>query len=97
MQVVLKPSVLDEIHKRLSEADRRNRKVDHIIVSPEEYAELRGNIACPPMFSQNPCVEMKTITLGRGLERMRFASRETLYDYPLYVVPAEYHAINFFN
>jgi hypothetical protein len=49
------------------------------------------------MFSQNPCVEMKTITLGRGLERMRFASRETLYDYPLYVVPAEYHAINFFN
>ena len=99
MQVVLKPSVIDAIHKRLAEAERQYRKVDHIIVTPEEFNEIkymtdvRVSFLSPLSKVVDPYMTFKTIELKHPTkvgQRMRFASHETLFGHPLYVVPAEF-------
>ena len=96
MKVVLKPSILDAIYNRIKEADARNRKVDYILVTPEEFDEIRyeasPNIS-PLSMGRNPCaeVEFKTVTLTNRCDphgpKRTFASHNTLFGYPLYVVP----------
>lgn len=41
MKVVLKTTVLDRILEDITKAERENRLVDYVLVTPDEYAKLR--------------------------------------------------------
>lgn len=64
MKVVLKASVLEAIQKRIDEAKRNRREIEHIIVSEEEYAQLRHECYRGELdmgfnnYMRNPCAEM---------------------------------------
>jgi len=97
MKVVLKPSILDEIRKRIQEAMMNHRRVDYILVTPQEYDDVRNQVS-PSWYgltssSMPSDATFKIIELDHAYERYakrRFASHETLMGYPLYVVPSEY-------
>ena len=96
MKVVLKPSVLDAIYERISDAKRCNRKVDYILVTRQEYDEVRCEAV--PNWALSAAaiprdVTVRTVELEHPYKKYdsyRFASYETLYGFPLYVVPPEY-------
>lgn len=63
MKVVLKASILDEVHKRIAAAKRERRIIEHIIVTDEEYAQLRhecfrGELDMGFSMYSNPCAEI---------------------------------------
>ncbi|WP_025135269.1 hypothetical protein [Achromobacter sp. DH1f] len=43
MHVAIKQTILDKILKRIHEIKRDNREPEYIVVTPEEYCELRGD------------------------------------------------------
>jgi len=95
MKVVLKPTVLDEIYERIDDATRRNRKVAHILVTPEEYAEIVRWSASPPRSANlSPSADkLPTILLEnphQNYAARRFTAHTKFLDLPLYVVPPEY-------
>lgn len=87
MKVVLKPSILDEILTRIRDAESKGRKVDYILVTPEEMGEIAHQMR-PDYLS---CYNLKTITLTDRTDpsgpKRTFSSRYTLFGYPLYIVP----------
>lgn len=108
MKVVLKTTVLDRIIEDIDKARRAGRLVDYVLVTPEEYAQLRNdgradrvvenNLYRFPPRDVSPCDTFKTWDFayqgthpnlhGRSI---RVPGNETIYGYPLLVVPAEYH------
>jgi hypothetical protein len=96
MKVVLKPSILDEIYKRIRDAEMSHRKVDYILVTPQEYDDVRYQAR--PDLGLSPSsmpsdAKFQTIELDSPYQRyskIRFASHDTLFGFPLYVVPPEY-------
>lgn len=101
MKVVLKASILDAIYKRIEAAKRDRREILHIIVTEEEYAQLRhecyrGELDMGFSFYNKPDFNMtvKTIDLDdpdrRDYGRTRFLTREKLLGYDLYVVPERF-------
>jgi len=101
MKVVLKPSIIDEIYKRIRDAEMGHRKVDYILVTPEEFDEIRyqarPNLSPVAMDYRNPFAEVsfKTVTLTDRTDpcgpKRTFASHNTLFGYPLYVVPNHFN------
>lgn len=95
MKVVLKPTILDAIYERLDDAKRRNREVAHILVTPEEYAELvrwspselrSANLS--PNADKLPTVLLENT--HQNYAARRFTSHTKFLEFPLYVVPPEY-------
>lgn len=98
MQVVLKPSVIDEILKKLTDAERMNRKVDYIRVTPEEMDEIHHHVHGAFSWQyrgDKTDARYTTITLTDGRDphgpKRTFASSYQLFGHPLYVVPNYFH------
>lgn len=95
MKVVLKPTVIDAIYERIDDAKRRNREVDYILVTSEEYAEIVRWSSSPQRSAHiSPSYEaFQTISLENLHQKhatKRFASQGKLLGFTLYVVPPEY-------
>lgn len=43
MKIVFKDSIFDVLSKRISDAHRANKKIDYILVTEEEYADMRAD------------------------------------------------------
>lgn len=95
MKVVLKASICEAIHARLIEAQRRNRKVDYILVTPEEYADLRREVNSPLGWGHAPTDSFRTIELKnpsptREYPYVRFPIAGQYQGFDLFVVPSRF-------
>lgn len=84
MKVVLKVTVLDRIVEQFNKARAGRQEVDHVVISHDEYSELRGDRRCMDYISSPPiwCMPSDTsvsqeLTI-RDFELVNMAARGAL-------------------
>lgn len=99
MKVVLAPSILDEIYRRIHDAERSRRKVEHILVTPSEYDqvchEIRPHWMDMPLSASSASeTKFKTVSLLPKNQdysrRLTFVPHGKLFGFDVYIVPPEY-------
>jgi hypothetical protein len=96
MKAVFHKTAEERLLQLRVEADRTNRKIDYVLVTPEEYDEIRRS-------ARDYYIDYRRVTEGLDIETvmlyrkgytqpMRFMVRpETIYGLRIVVAPAEYH------
>jgi hypothetical protein len=96
VKVVLKVTVYDRIYADIQKAQRERREVDYVVVSREEYAELRlddrsyGALESPySLFVANPAEAVKAMDAKYTVyEFRRTAPRTSPSDYEVIRSPS---------
>ena len=107
MKAVFKKTALERVHELLMDAERNQRTIDYLLLTPEEWYEIRADkwsigalvdsITCYASNRISP-ESFRTVTLKSTDRRAGYPHRvfEVLPHYKLHghdivVAPAEYH------
>jgi len=72
VKVVAKVTVLDRILEDIRKLHRENREVDYVVVTPDEYAELRSDRRIAALM-QYPFSDLMT---GEDISKATFTTRD---------------------
>jgi hypothetical protein len=101
MKAVFKKTALDKLHEILEDAERRRKKIDYLLLTPEEWDEVRPYVSypwdvrtpCDPVSASFRIVELTP--KGKDWRRpYRFPVQPYKllgHDIDIVVAPAEYH------
>lgn len=75
MKLVFKDSIFDILNKRIYDAKRANKKIDYILVTEEEYADMRADrdyMHCMDYrVNYNPCAEINLGSMDATFRTIR--------------------------